>query len=105
MTTRTNEDPAGGRAAYSCASTPSAAALAYWREAGPRFTALEDLFTAGAEGYFLACRLADTLASTLPEAVGRRGLEHQREALFGHPMNGGGLLEELLTIAEELTYL
>ena len=84
---------------------PSAAALAYWREAGPRFTALEDLFTAGAEGYFLACRLADTLASTLPEAVGRRGLEHQREALFGHPMNGGGLLEELLTIAEELTYL
>ena len=84
---------------------PSAAALAYWREVGPRFTALEDLFTAGAEGYFLACRLADTLASTLPEAVGRRGLEHQREALFGHPMNGGGLLEELLTIAEELTYL
>lgn len=37
--------------------------------------------------------------------MGRRGLEHQREALFGHPMNGGGLLEELLTIAEELTYL
>ncbi|SDF79170.1 BPL-N domain-containing protein [Desulfovibrio legallii] len=84
---------------------PTPEALAYWTSVRPRFAALEELFTAGAEGYFLACRLADTLAPTLPEAVGKRGLEHQREALFGHPMSGGGLLEELLTIAEELVYL
>ena len=35
----------------------------------------------------------------------QRGLDNQREALFGHPMHGGGLIEELLTITEELIYL
>ena len=64
-----------------------------------------DLFAAGAEGYFLACRLAETLHPTLPDAVDRRGLDNQRQALFGHPMSGGGLMEELLDITEELIFL
>ena len=84
---------------------PSAAALAYWRQAAPRFAAMESLFAAGAEDYFLACRLAETLSPTMPDAVDKRGLDHQREALFGHPMNGGGLLAELLEPIEELIYL
>ena len=84
---------------------PSPAALAYWREVEPRFSTLADLFAAGAEGYFLACRLAETLHPTLPDAVDRRGLDNQRQALFGHPMSGGGLMEELLDITEELIFL
>ena len=84
---------------------PSPAALAYWREVEPRFSKLAELFAAGAEGYFLACRLAETLHPTLPDAVDRRGLDNQRQALFGHPMSGGGLMEELLDITEELIFL
>ena len=41
----------------------------------------------------------------MPDAVDRRGLDHQRESLFGHPMTGGGILAELLSILEELIYL
>lgn len=84
---------------------PSPAALAYWQEVEPRFSRLADLFAAGAEGYLLACRLAETLHPTLPDAVDRRGLDNQRQALFGHPMSGGGLMEELLDITEELVFL
>ena len=84
---------------------PSAAALAYWQQMAPRFAKLEGLFAAGAEDYFLACRLAETLSPTMPDAIDKRGLDHQREALFGHPMNGGGILAELLEMVEELVYL
>ena len=84
---------------------PSAAALAYWREVRPRFSELADRFAAGAEGYLLACRLAETLSPTLPDAVNKRGLDSQRQELFGHPMSGGGLMEELLNITEELVFL
>ena len=41
----------------------------------------------------------------MPDAIDKRGLDHQRESLFGHPMNGGGILAELLEIVEELVYL
>ena len=84
---------------------PSPAALAYWRGVEPRFNKLAYLFAAGAEGYFLACRLAETLHPTLPDAVDKRGLDNQRQELFGHPMSGGGLMEELLNITEELIFL
>ena len=84
---------------------PSQVALAYWRSASERFAALETLFAAGAEDYFLACRLAETLSPTMPDTVDKRGLDHQRLSLFGHPMNGGGILAELQTIADELVYL
>ena len=84
---------------------PSPAALAYWQEVEPHFSKLADLFAAGAEGYFLACRLSETLHSTLPDVVDKHGLDNQRQALFGHPMSGGGLMEELLNITEELIFL
>ena len=86
-------------------SAPSGRALDYWRGIRPRFAELAALFAAGAEGYLLACRLAETLSPTLPDAVDKRGLDNQREALFGHPMHGGGLIEELLAMTEELIYL
>lgn len=84
---------------------PSRKALEYWRGIRSRFAELAALFSAGAQGYLLACRLAETLSPSLPDAVDKRGLDNQREALFGHPMSGGGLIEELLRMAEELIYL
>lgn len=84
---------------------PTQAAQDFWDTARPRFAKLMRLFQVGAEGYLLACRLAETLAPSLPEAVDKHGLNNQREALFGHAMHGGGLVEELLIIVEELIYL
>lgn len=71
---------------------------------GPRFADLVALFAEGAEGWLMASRLAAMLAPSLPDAVDSRSLAHQRAALFGHPMRGGGLAEELLQIAEECLY-
>ena len=75
-----------------------------WRRLGPRFDSLLDLFADGAESWLMASRLSDLLSPTLPHAVDARGLAHQRAALFGHPMRGGGLAEELLQMAEEGIY-
>ena len=76
----------------------------FWQALGPRLEALLPLFAEGAESWLMASRLADMLAPTLPDAVDGRGLAHQRVALFGHPMQGGGLAEELLQMAEEGIY-
>ncbi|MBO4300322.1 MAG: hypothetical protein J5861_01835 [Desulfovibrio sp.] len=84
---------------------PTPAALTWWRSVCGRFAALEHIFAAGAEDHVLACRLAESLSPTLPGAVDRRWLEHQRASLFGHPMYGGGILEELLGMIEEVIYL
>lgn len=84
---------------------PSAKALDWWEETRARFEPLMRLFAASAEDYLLACRLADTLAPIVPDAVGRRGLDHRRQEIFGHPMTGGGLVNQLLHMAEELIYL
>ncbi|MDR3319672.1 MAG: hypothetical protein LBS77_01660 [Desulfovibrio sp.] len=85
--------------------TPGEAALEYWHMVRPRFTRAADLFFPGAEGWLLAFRLGQTLSPILPKAVDKRGLDKQQTALFGQPMQGGGLLEELLAMTEELIYL
>lgn len=72
-----------------------------WVHLGPRLAGQLPVFAEGAESWLMASRLADLLAPTLPDTVDARGLAHQRAALFGHPMHGGGLAEELLQIAEE----
>ncbi len=84
---------------------PTPAARIYWSEMSSRFATLEHIFMSGAEEYFLACRLADTLSPSQPDIVEKRWLDHQRESLFGHPMYGRGILSELLSIIEEVIYL
>lgn len=84
---------------------PGEAALAFWRERKDHVARILPLFVQGVEGYLLAERLATTLSSTLPDVVDRRGLRVQREALFGQPMEGGGLYQELLEVADELVFL
>lgn len=76
-----------------------------WQGNGPRFANLLDLFCDGAESWLMASRLAAMLEPTMPDAVEPRGLAQQREALFGHAMQGGGIAEELLLLAEECLYL
>ena len=84
---------------------PTAEALRFWQAQKDRVRALLPLFIQGTEGYLLAERLGTTLAAGLPDVVDRRGLKAQREALFGRPMEGGGLYQELLDIADELVFL
>ena len=87
-----------------CGLRPGPDTLAAWDGMRARFAALTDIFLPGAEGYLLACRLRETLSPTMPDAVDRRGLTNQREALFGHPMTGGGIVGELLEMTDELLY-
>ena len=87
-----------------CGLRPGPETLAAWDGMRARFAALTDIFLPGAEGYLLACRLRETLSPTMPDAVDRRGLTNQREALFGHPMTGGGIVGELLEMTDELLY-
>ena len=84
---------------------PNEAALSCWEEYKARFTQKFGLFQKSAEQYLLAERLASTLASALPQAIDRRILDMQREDLFGQPMEGGGLCEELTDMLEELIFL
>jgi hypothetical protein len=83
---------------------PNDAALSYWEGRKAFFTQKIGMFQKSAEQYLLGERLAATLASILPLAVDRRILNLQREALFGQPMDGGGLCEELTDVLEELIF-
>lgn len=76
--------------------------LRYWEQAGAEFVRTAGLLADGAEGWLMAARLYSTLEPSLPDAVDRTVLASQRAALFGHPMRGGGLAEDLLTMAEVL---
>ena len=83
---------------------PNDAVLSYWEDYRALFTQKFGLFQKSAEQYLLAERLAVTLTGAMPQAVDRRILDMQREALFGQPMEGGGLHEELTDILEELIF-
>jgi hypothetical protein len=84
---------------------PNDGALSYWEEKKAFFTQKCGLFEKSAEQYLLAERLTATLTSVLPQAVDRRILDMQREAVFGQPMEGGGLCGELTGVLEELIFL
>jgi hypothetical protein len=84
---------------------PNDAACTCWEKAQASFTQKFGLFRESAEQYLLAERLAVTLTGVLSQSVDRRMLDVQREALFGHPMEGGGLYEELMQVLEELFFL
>jgi hypothetical protein len=84
---------------------PNDAALAYWEQCKELFIHQFGLFRKSAEQYLLAERLTATLTGVLSQAVDRRILNMQREALFGQPMEGGGLYEELTKVLEDLIFL
>lgn len=81
---------------------PDKRRLRLWNERRSDFEKAFSLFFQGARSWLLARRLADTLADSAPGMLPRELLVDQRRALFGSPMFGGGLSEQLLDTLEEL---
>lgn len=92
-------------AVSACAVAPTGEGLAFWKEHEQEASSLADEFMAGAEGYLLAARLADTLRASLPNSMDAESLARDRDHLFGHPMAGQGLLGRLLALVEEYFYI
>lgn len=81
---------------------PDARRLRLWDERRNDFEQAFSLFSQGARSWLLARRLADTLADSAPGMLPRELLIDQRRALFGSPMFGGGISEQLLDMLEAL---
>ncbi len=84
---------------------PAPGALAFWLERREAFMSGLELFAKGAVDYLLAERLAQTLDKILPGTLPRKFLQEQRKALFGPPMQPGGLYGELVRTLDELARL
>ena len=82
--------------------TPDKRRLRLWNARRSEFENAFALFFQGARSWLLARRLADTLADSAPGILPRELLVDQRRALFGSPMFGGGLSEQILNMLEEL---
>ena len=82
--------------------TPDDRRTRLWSARRDEFQKTFELFEQGARSWLLARRLSDTLADSNPAMLPREILVDQRTALFGSPMFGGGLSEQLLDILEEL---
>ncbi len=80
---------------------PVPAAAARWAEIAASFRERFIRFREGAQSHLLARRLA----ATVPEAVPKPMLMQQRAALFGTPMRGGGIHQELTDMLEDVLYL
>jgi len=84
---------------------PGDAARAFLALHGERLRAALPLFREGCMQYFLAERLAQTVSRFMPEAVSPGLLNEQRTALFGSPMQAGGLYKTIMDPLDELAYL
>lgn len=83
---------------------PGDDARSYLRDRAPAFLDALRAFHRRCTGYLLAERLSMTLSKAFPEAVPADSLKQQREALFGPPMEGGGLYMEILSVLDELVW-
>lgn len=83
---------------------PSAEAAKFWDTQKQDFMTHLEEFYAGVQGYLLAERLAMTLTKTIPDALPPQQLRMHRAALFGPPMQQGGLYASLLAILEACAF-
>lgn len=83
---------------------PNEAARAYLASIAKDFSEALDFFRHGLTGYLLAERLAMTMSESA-NPISDRELKEQRAALFGPPMELGGLHGRLQTWLEELVRL
>ncbi len=88
--------------AGAAALPPTPAALAYWREAGPRFARRMSAFARRLEAFFPAQRLEITLSLVDRPAGSEPGLAAERRELFGNAPAGGGLCGELAGLLDGL---
>lgn len=84
---------------------PGDKALACWERHKDALLEAVTLFNAACIQYLMAERLAQTIAKTLPETLSAGILKKQREALFGPPMQAGGLYKDIITPLDELAFL
>jgi len=80
---------------------PAPAAEAAWDRVKAGVAETFARFRHGAE----SCLLAQRLAATVPEAVPAQELAARRKALFGTPMQSGGLCQELLDLLDETLFI
>lgn len=83
---------------------PTPARLAHWAALAPEFERTLTLFLQGAESWFLARRLADTLSDFGSDTLPKNLLNDQRQSLFGSSMSHQGLCGELCTALESLLF-
>ena len=81
---------------------PTAAAEAYWRQAGPDFAQRAAAFARRLEVFFPAQRLEITLSLVERRAGTDPGLAAERRELFGASPGGGGLCGELAATLDAL---
>ncbi|THB66536.1 MAG: biotin--protein ligase [Desulfovibrio sp.] len=87
------------------AQEPTEEAERFFSKTKEKFGTTWEKFHSAVTGYFLAERLAMTLSKAYPDAVSQQGLLRERTALFGHPMQQGGVYAELVEVLEELVWL
>lgn len=75
----------------------------YFEHCGREFQALLPLFLERAEAWFWNYRLAETVQPGQKEQM--QLLNAERDGIFGHPMLGGGVIQKILRILEEMIYL
>lgn len=84
--------------AYARSHVPSANAMAAWGQNKAEFMQKATLFFEGASSWLLARRLVDAVADA--RFLSPRLLEDQKQALFGAPMQSGGLVHDLQLMLE-----
>ncbi|WP_432738374.1 BPL-N domain-containing protein [Maridesulfovibrio sp. FT414] len=76
-----------------------------WNACKDEFMKYMEIFEKGVTGYLLAERFAMTMRSLEPDTVFPRGLQEQRNGLFGPPPGAGGIYAKLLSVMEDLVWL
>lgn len=85
-------------------STPGQASVLLWNEYKDDFMKYMDIFEKGVTSYLLAERFAMTMRTLEPDTIFPRGLQEQRNGLFGPPPGAGGIYAKLLIALEELVW-
>ena len=83
----------------------SLAAKNYWQTVKPEFRRDLDLFWHSATENLLTTRVAKALDQGLPPMISQQDLKNRSRAIFGSPLDGGGILAKLLDVIEEMIFL
>ncbi|MBQ9536257.1 MAG: hypothetical protein IJU79_00545 [Desulfovibrionaceae bacterium] len=79
-------------------------AQAFWQNKALLFAKTFDLWWHSAEESLLTSRIVQALGD-LPFPISSKKLKERSYQIFGSPLQGGGLLDQLLSILEELFYI
>lgn len=84
--------------------SPGTESLQMWDSCKDEFMKYMSIFDKGVTGYLLAERFAMTMRSLEPDTIFPRGLQEQRNGLFGPPPGAGGIYAKLLSVLENLVW-